>query len=133
MIIIKHLDNTISTDDDLFQTINRIKCEIGDIKYYHAGIHTLEQAILYIAQISAVYVGEALLKQNALLLPDVYESFLEKLLDTIQSCRINVDQDLLFSSKSELAQKPTVITTRTSYGLPMHSKEVWYTLVSLWW
>lgn len=90
MIIIKHLDNTISTDDNLFQTLNRIKCEIGDI----SGIHTLEQAILYAAQISAVYVGKALLKQNALLLPDVYESFLEKLLDTVQSCRINVDQDL---------------------------------------
>ena len=90
IIIIRHLDNTISTDDDLFQTINRIKCEIGDI----SGIHTLEQATLYAAQISAVYVGEALLKQNGLLLPDMYKSFLEKLLDTIQSCRINFDQDL---------------------------------------
>ena len=97
LIIIKHLNNTTtSTYADLVQTLDRIKSETCDV----SDIHTLEQAILYASRISAVHVGEALLKQNALLLPDVYESFSEKLLDITKLCRIDVDQDLHSAANS---------------------------------
>ena len=43
-----------------------------------ADINTLDQAVSYAALHSAISAGEALLKQNALLLPDVYDSSHEK-------------------------------------------------------
>ena len=108
---IKHLaiDNTISTDDNLFQTINRIKCEIGDI----SGIHTLEQAILYAAQISAVYVGEALLKQ---MLSCCLTCTSLSLKNCLTLCRINVNQDLYSAANPNwLRMKPTVMTIHMAY------------------
>ena len=47
-------------------------------------INTLDHAISYAAHFSAIIVGDALLKHNAVLLPDVYDSFLVKLNQIIQ-------------------------------------------------
>ena len=54
----------------------------------------IKQFHIYVADFSAVYVGEALLKQNALLLPDVYDYFHNKLLEIIKLRGIVLNQDL---------------------------------------
>ena len=91
LITIKHLQNTTtSTDADLSTTIERIKRDTSTV----TDIHTLEQALTYAVHFSALSVGEALMRQNALLLPDVYDSFQDKLLETINIRGIVVDQDL---------------------------------------
>ena len=41
-------------------------------------LYTLEDALTYAAKTTAVHVSETLLKQNALLLPDVYDYFLNE-------------------------------------------------------
>ena len=61
-----------STDTDLQQVIATLK---RDLPY----INTFDDALSYVAQFSVINVGETLLKQNALLLPDIYDSFTIKL------------------------------------------------------
>lgn len=61
---------TKSTDGDLSSTIERIKCGMCDI----TEIHTVDDAVTYMAHWLTVFVGKALLNQNALLLPDVHDS-----------------------------------------------------------
>jgi len=68
---------TSSTDDGLCRLINALNQQVSADNLAH--INTLDQAVSYAALHSAISVGEALLKQNALLLPDVYDSFHEKL------------------------------------------------------
>ncbi len=48
----------------------------------------MECAISYSCYVTTIYVGGALLKQTALLLPDVYEIFEEKLKESTQKCDI---------------------------------------------
>ena len=92
---IKHLNNTVtSTDADLVQTMDKIKHETGDL----FDVRTLEQAILYASRITAVHVGETLLKQNALLLPDVYEFFQHKLHEISQLRKINIENSFANSN-----------------------------------
>ena len=91
LIIIKHTHNTTnSTDADLSILIDRIKSEMCAT----SDVHTVDQAISYVADFSAVYVGEALWKQNALLLPDVYDYFHNKLLEITKLRDIVLNQDL---------------------------------------
>ena len=91
LIIIKHLQNTtISTDDDLSALIDKIKSETCDI----SDVHTFDQALSYVAHFSAVHVGEALLKQNALLLPDVYDIFTNKIMEITKQHGIVLNQEL---------------------------------------
>ena len=91
LIIIKHTHNTTnSRDADLSILIDRIKSEMCAT----SDVHTVDQAISYVADFSAVYVGEALWKQNALLLPDVYDYFHNKLLEITKLRGIVLNQDL---------------------------------------
>ena len=81
LVIIKHVQSTsLSTDTELHELMAKLKNELVDI----VDISTLDHALSYAAHFSAILVGEALLKQNALLLPDVYDSFLKKLEQVIQ-------------------------------------------------
>ena len=58
-----------------------MRCVISDI-------HTPDEALSNAAQSSGIHVGEALLKHNALLLPDVYNIFLDKLTEITRVCSI---------------------------------------------
>ena len=88
-MIIKHTHNTTSsTDDELCSLIHGLKqqastCNIADI-------NTIDHAntLLYAALLSAISVGEALLKQSALLLPDAFH---DKVLHIIQLHNIACD------------------------------------------
>ncbi len=81
LVIIKHTQNSsFSTDAELHQLTTKLKSELADI----IDVTTLDHAISYAAHFSAIVVGDALLKHNALLLPDVYDSFLDKLNQVIQ-------------------------------------------------
>ena len=62
-------NTTTSTDADLASLIDKIKNEISST----SDIHTADQALSYAAHMSAVHVGEALLNQTSLLLPDVFD------------------------------------------------------------
>ena len=76
LVIIKHSNNTNhNTDRELHELIDALKMQVSDT----ADVHTIDHALSYVAHFSAIFVGEALLKQNALLLPDVYDSFITKL------------------------------------------------------
>jgi len=91
LLITKHTHNTpSSTDPDLLTKINMIKCEMCN----ELDIHTIEQTLSHAAHLSAVHVGEALLKQTALLLPDVYDLFVSYVTQTASLCCIALEQDI---------------------------------------
>ena len=91
LVVIKHTQNTsVSTDTELHLLISKLKTELVDI----VDVSTLDHALTYAAHFSAIVVGDALLKHNALLLPDVYESFLDKLNQVIQLRGITVSSDI---------------------------------------
>ncbi len=52
----------------------------------------MESAISYSCYVTTIYVGEALLKQTALLLPHVYEIFEEQLKEVTQKGGIDTAQ-----------------------------------------
>ena len=60
-----------STDSDLSTLINKIREDTPAV----IDIHTVDQAVHYASNLSAIQVGEALLKQTAMLLPDIYDFF----------------------------------------------------------
>ena len=75
---------TPSTDADLSSTLERIKQEMPEV----CSIQTIDQALIYCASLSALDVGKALLKQTALLLPNVYKEFHTKLAEVKNQCGI---------------------------------------------
>ena len=78
LFIIKHLNRTVhSTDSDLGSLIDRIKQDIPEV----SEIQTLDQALTYASTFSAIQVGEALLKQTAVLFPSIYEVFRNKVME----------------------------------------------------
>ena len=86
-----HTQSTISsTDAELHLLITKLKTELVDI----VDVNTLDHALTYAAHFSAIVVGDALLKHNALLLPDVYDSFLDKLNEIIQLRGISGSADI---------------------------------------
>ena len=67
LFTIKHLNNTISSNDaDLSSLLQQVKHNMTQL----SDVHTTTQIITYATHYSAVYVGEILLKQNAILLPE---------------------------------------------------------------
>ena len=83
LVIIKQMHNTTSSrDNELCSLIDALKQQAS--AYNLADINTIDQTLSYAALFSAIYVGEALLKQSALLLPDVYDSFHDKVLHIIR-------------------------------------------------
>ena len=88
---LKHIKETVeSKDSDLRDLINTLKQTVSTIK----GIHTFDIALDYVVRLVAIDVGEALLKQTAMLLPQVYRDFKEQLLVVTKQCGIIVNQDL---------------------------------------
>ena len=77
-ISIKHLNSTVnSTDADLRFLIARIQQDTPIV----SDIHTFDQAIQYTSNTLAVEVGEALLTQRVLLLPTIYETFCDNVME----------------------------------------------------
>ena len=97
LIIIKHINSTVSsTDADLHSLIAHIQQNIPRV----SDIHTIDQAIQYTSNVLAVEVGEAILKQTALLLPSVYDKFCDKLtaMTTAHGIQINEDVERLVTA-----------------------------------
>ena len=85
------LNNTVhSTDVDLRLLIAKIQLDTP----IASDIHTLEQALHYTSNTLAIEVGEAILKQTALLLPSIYEKFCNKLSEITRLRGIIVNQDI---------------------------------------
>ena len=77
MAIVKHIKQSVqSTDSDLKNIISTIKHSLGTV----GEIQTFESAVEYAARLVAIDVGEALLNQTAILLPQAYDIFREKLM-----------------------------------------------------
>ena len=111
-----HLNDKISsTDLDLSHVLGEIKNGMT------CSLHTLEDALTYAAKTTAVHVGETLLKQNALLLPDVYDYFLNKLKTITKQCKVIIDQDInLIASSSWLrSQLPSLFEYHIAYRCPV--------------
>ena len=113
LIIIKHKQNTItSTDADLSSSINKIKSEMCNI----SDIHTPDEALSNAAHFSGIHVGEALLKHNALLHPDVYDIFLDKLTEITRVCSIVLEDVKSTASPSWLrSQLSTLLEHHMAY------------------
>lgn len=76
LVTIKHLNSTVhSTESDLRSLLDNIQRDTP----VFSDINTVDQAVQYASNKVAIQVGEALLKQTALLLPSIYEEFCDKL------------------------------------------------------
>ena len=90
-VIIKHPQNTVnSTDVDLSATLDNIKEKMART----STLYTMDQALLYASHSCALRVGDALLQQTALLLPDVYDYFCEKSNEIMKQHDIVFKQDI---------------------------------------
>ena len=91
LIIIKHINSTVSsTDADLHLLIAQIQQNIPRV----SDVHTLDQAIQFTSNVLAVEVGEAILKQTALLLPSTYEKFCDKLTAMTTAHGIQINEEI---------------------------------------
>ena len=85
LVTIRHINSTTqSTNPDLGMLLTKIKEEIQAI----SDISTIESAVSYTSKVAAIYVGEALLKNTALLLPEVNEFFCIKLKEILNKHKI---------------------------------------------
>ena len=76
LITIKHINHTAqSIKQDLGTLLTKIKESLPDI----SNIQSIDGFISYTCNIVAIHVGEALLKDTALLLPEVNEIFNQKI------------------------------------------------------
>ena len=72
LITIKNsMSKVESTDIDHSSLLDRLRQQLPQ----DCDVHTIDQALHYGATIAAIHVGEALLKQTAVLLPEAYEIF----------------------------------------------------------
>ena len=100
LVTIKLLNSTVhSTDVDLHILIANIQLDIPVV----SDAHTLDD---YTSNTLAIEVGEALLKQTALLLPSIYEKFCDKPkeITRLRGIIINQDNQSLVSVKKLLRQ-----------------------------
>ena len=111
LVIIKHTLNTsTSTDVDINSQIEGIKSQMCNL----SDIHTIDQAYTHAVHMSAVHVGECLLKQTALLLPDVYDTFISYVTETTGLCNIQHERDI------ESIAKPSWLRIQLSSLLEHH-------------
>ena len=72
MVVIRHATNSVeSTNSDLASLISELKNQLPD----PVALKTADQVVSYTISLTAIDVGETLLDQDALLLPDIYETF----------------------------------------------------------
>ena len=90
--IVKHIKNlAISTDTDLKDLLLSIKQSLPRL----SEIKSWDDAVDYTVGSLAVTVGEALLKQSAVLLPQVYVTFKSELDSVIRQCQVHTEgQDI---------------------------------------
>ena len=90
--IVKHIKNlAISTDADLKDLLLSIKQSLPRL----SEMKSWDDAVDYTVGSLAVTVGEALLKQTAVLLPQVYVTFKSELDSVIRQCEVNTEgQDI---------------------------------------
>ena len=114
--IIKQVQSsTCSTDDDLVSRIEGIKSNMC----IRSEIRTFEQVVTHAVQVSAIYVGESLLKQTALLLPDVYDSFMSYVMETSQLCNINHENTSTTQPIWLLNQVSSLLDFHLAYKCPV--------------
>ena len=78
--------------------------------------HTPDEALSNAAHFSGIHVGEALLKHNALLIPDVYNIFLDKLTEITRVCSIVLEDVKSTASPSWLRnQLSTLLEHHMAY------------------
>lgn len=88
LVTVQHLNSIIhSTNPDLETLLDEIK---GDLP----AISDFESVVSYTCRITAIHVGEALLKHTALLLPEVYELFNRTLKENTYPRDITVDPEM---------------------------------------
>ena len=95
-------------------------------------IQTEEQAFTHAVCRSAILVGDTLLDQNAILLPEVWEYFEKTFQEVIMITGMSPQHELNYYGKSKLAIKSDVCIFTTAHGLPMLSKAVWNSTIPLW-
>lgn len=114
LVIIKHINNTTSsTDQDLCCIIDQVKTELQD----NQEICTQDQALMHSVRMSAVLVGETLLKQNAILLPEVFD-YCERVFNDVSTSQgIARNQNLhdIVSSNWLLSQLSAVLEQHMAY------------------
>ena len=84
-------NSVVSTDSDLSSTIENVKAELPSIH----DVKSWEQALQLAVAKSAIELGEALLKQTAVLLPNMYDSFVKCLNATAKTCGIPMNLVIL--------------------------------------
>ena len=88
LILIKHITQSVkSTDSDLTHKISELKSEMTDL----LTIQSPEQLVSYTITSMAIHVAEVLLDQGAILLPDLYDKFTNKLEELAQLCKVHLD------------------------------------------
>ena len=91
LAIVKHCKLSVrSCDADLEQLISSLQsslCRIEEINLY-------DDALDFAVKFMAINLGESLLKQTARLLPQLYVSLKEKLVEISNQCCIPITQDL---------------------------------------
>jgi len=92
LVTVKHIKNlVVSIDTDLKSLILEIKQSTPML----SEIKTWENAINYTVHSLAITVGKALLKQTAILLPQIYSTFKLELESIARNCRVHTeDHDL---------------------------------------
>ena len=91
LVIVKHNTQSVqSTDSELQELISKIKCSLPNL----TEIKKYENALDYVVRSLAISLGDALLKQTAMLLPQLYAIFRERLVGVTGKCGISICQDL---------------------------------------
>ena len=91
LVIIMHIENrTPSLDQDLIEALKKIKSEVQSVDK----IKTEEQALTHSVCRAAILVGETLLDQNAILLPEVWEYFEKIFQDVIMGIGLSPQHEL---------------------------------------
>ena len=109
LVIIKLTNNTKdSSDQDLFALIQQLKAELNN----EGEICTQEQAVLRAVHSSAILVGETLLEQNAILLPEVFDYFV--------STYNTISQGMVQQRSLHYIENPTWLLSQLSALLEQH-------------
>ena len=82
LVMLKHIKKSVqSTDSDLERLIDSLENSIPNLP----NIDTYDYAVEYATKSVAITLGKALLKQTAMLLPQVYTMFVERLTTVIEN------------------------------------------------
>ncbi|XP_064384664.1 uncharacterized protein LOC135333611 [Halichondria panicea] len=100
LYLLKRLKGSVkSTDSDLQLLLDKIESDIPIL----SNVRTSDEVLSYVSSLSAIHVGKAILKQTALLLPEVYETFKIKLSKMASEMNITVDFPNSIWLRSELS------------------------------